>query len=38
MFVDSFPMPVTGKIQRFLVRRQSVEALGLQAASSVQTA
>jgi fatty-acyl-CoA synthase len=30
MFVDEFPMTVTGKIQKYLMREASVEALGLQ--------
>jgi fatty-acyl-CoA synthase len=29
-FVESFPMTVTGKIQKFRMRAQSVEELGLQ--------
>ena len=29
-FVDSFPMTVTGKVQKYLIRRQMVEELGLQ--------
>ena len=37
-FVDGFPMTVTGKIQKFLMRQQAVEELGLQSASDVQTA
>jgi fatty-acyl-CoA synthase len=37
-FVESFPMTVTGKIQKFLMRRQSIEELGLQQASSIETA
>lgn len=37
-FVDSFPMTVTGKIQKFLMRQQSVEELGLEAAAHVRTA
>ncbi|MBX0326298.1 AMP-binding protein [Oscillochloris sp. ZM17-4] len=37
-FVDSFPMTVTGKIQKFLMRQQSVEALGLEVADHVKTA
>jgi fatty-acyl-CoA synthase len=37
-FVDSFPMTVTGKIQKFLMRQQSIEELGLHAAANVQTA
>ncbi|MEE8146748.1 MAG: AMP-binding protein, partial [Longimicrobiales bacterium] len=28
-FVDAFPMTVTGKIQKFVMREQSMEALGL---------
>lgn len=28
-FVDEFPMTVTGKMQKFAMRRQMVEALGL---------
>jgi fatty-acyl-CoA synthase len=28
-FVDAFPMTVTGKIQKFLMRRQMIEELGL---------
>ncbi len=35
---DDFPMTVTGKVQKFLMREQSVEELGLQAAAGVQTA
>ena len=35
---DEFPMTVTGKIQKFRMREQSVEELGLHAAASVQTA
>jgi len=36
--VDSFPMTVTGKIQKFLMRQQSTEELGLQDAASIRTA
>ena len=28
-FVDGFPMTVTGKIQKFLMREQTVKELGL---------
>ena len=35
---DEFPMTVTGKVQKFLMREQSVEELGLHAAANVQTA
>ncbi len=37
-FVDAFPMTVTGKIQKYLMRQQSIEELGLQQAANVQTA
>jgi fatty-acyl-CoA synthase len=37
-FVDAFPMTVTGKIQKFIMRQESIEELGLQAAAQVQTA
>ena len=37
-FTDEFPMTVTGKIQKFKMREQAVEELGLQAAAGVQTA
>jgi acyl-CoA synthetase (AMP-forming)/AMP-acid ligase II len=37
-FVDSFPMTVTGKIQKFLMRQQSIEELGLAQAASIETA
>jgi len=37
-FVDAFPMTVTGKVQKYLMRAASVEELGLQAAASVTTA
>ena len=33
-----FPMTVTGKIQKFRMREMAVEALGLQAASRIETA
>ncbi|GAB3636369.1 AMP-binding protein [Hymenobacter arcticus] len=37
-FVDGFPMTVTGKIQKYLMREQAVLELGLQAAAAVKTA
>jgi fatty-acyl-CoA synthase len=37
-FVDSFPMTVTGKIQKYLMREQAVAELGLEAAAAVKTA
>lgn len=36
--VDSFPMTVTGKIQKFKMRQMSTEELGLQAAAKIETA
>ena len=36
--VDSFPMTITGKIQKFLMRQKSTEELGLQSAASMRTA
>jgi fatty-acyl-CoA synthase len=38
LFVDAFPMTVTGKIQKFLMRQQSVKDLGLESAASIETA
>ena len=35
---EGFPMTVTGKIQKFLMRQQSIQELGLQAAAGIQTA
>jgi fatty-acyl-CoA synthase len=37
-FVDAFPMTVTGKVQKYLMREVSVQELGLQADASVTTA
>jgi fatty-acyl-CoA synthase len=37
-FVEAFPLTVTGKVQKFLMREQSVAELGLGAAASVKTA
>jgi fatty-acyl-CoA synthase len=36
--VDEFPMTVTGKIQKFVMRDQAIELLGLQQAAGVTTA
>ncbi len=36
--VDGFPMTVTGKVQKYLMRAESVERLGLQAAAAIVTA
>jgi fatty-acyl-CoA synthase len=37
-FVDSFPMTVTGKIQKFIMRQAAIEELGLQEAARTVTA
>jgi fatty-acyl-CoA synthase len=37
-FVDSFPMTVTGKIQKFRIREQEIAARGLEHAASIKTA
>ncbi|GAC1672677.1 MAG: AMP-binding protein [Ktedonobacteraceae bacterium] len=37
-FVDSFPMTVTGKIQKYLMRETALQDLGLQQEAKIQTA
>jgi fatty-acyl-CoA synthase len=37
-FVDSFPMTVTGKVQKFKMRETAIEELGLETAAAVATA
>jgi fatty-acyl-CoA synthase len=37
-FVDAFPMTVTGKVQKFLMREESVKVLGLEKAAAVKMA
>jgi fatty-acyl-CoA synthase len=37
-FVDSFPMTVTGKVQKFKMRETAIEELGLDQAATVATA
>jgi len=37
-FVETFPMTVTGKIQKYRLRQMAVELLGLQAAAEEKTA
>jgi len=37
-FVDSFPMTVTGKVQKFKMRETAIEELGLEKAEEVRTA
>jgi fatty-acyl-CoA synthase len=38
MFVNDFPMGVTGKIQKFRMREESVRILGLEAEEKIETA
>jgi len=38
LFVDDFPMSVTGKIQKFAMREESIKKLGLEAAEGIKTA
>jgi fatty-acyl-CoA synthase len=37
-FVDSFPMTVSGKIQKFRIREQEIDARGLRRAAGIETA
>jgi fatty-acyl-CoA synthase len=37
-FVDEFPMTVTGKVQKFRMREQAIEELGLGSAAAARTA
>ncbi|HPT19145.1 MAG TPA: AMP-binding protein, partial [Methanothrix sp.] len=37
-FVDDFPMTVSGKIQKFKMREQSIKELGLEEAANMKTA
>ncbi len=37
-FVDSFPMTVTGKVQKFMMREAMVKELGLEQAAKIETA
>jgi fatty-acyl-CoA synthase len=37
-FVEAFPMTVTGKVQKFLMREESVKVLGLEKAAAVKMA
>ena len=37
-FVDAFPMTVTGKVQKFVMREESVKALGLEKAAAIKMA
>ena len=38
VFVDEFPMTVTGKVQKFKMREASIEQLGLESAAAVKSA
>ena len=38
MFTDTFPMTVTGKIQKYKIRQQAIDAFGLQDAAALETA
>jgi fatty-acyl-CoA synthase len=38
LFTDEFPMTVTGKVQKFKMREDSIERLGLQEAAAVRSA
>jgi fatty-acyl-CoA synthase len=38
LFTEEFPMTVTGKIQKYKLRKDSVERLGLQSAAATRTA
>jgi fatty-acyl-CoA synthase len=38
LVVDEFPMTVTGKVQKYLMREESVRRLGLETADAVRTA
>jgi len=37
-FVDSFPMTVTGKIQKYIMREQYTKELGLEEVAKIKTA
>jgi fatty-acyl-CoA synthase len=37
-FVDSFPMTVTGKVQKFIIRQKEIELRGLQKAAGIEMA
>ena len=37
-FVDAFPQTVTGKIQKFKIREQAIQDLGLDDVSRIETA
>ncbi|MDT8357877.1 MAG: AMP-binding protein, partial [Methanomicrobiaceae archaeon] len=37
-FVEEFPMTVSGKIQKFRMREESIRELGLEEVSTIETA
>ena len=37
-FVEAFPMTVTGKIQKFVMREESIKELGLEDAQAIRMA
>ena len=37
-FVDAFPMTVTGKVQKFVIRQKEIELRGLETAAKIETA
>ncbi len=37
-FVDGFPMTVSGKVQKYKMREQSIHELGLEKAAAIETA
>jgi fatty-acyl-CoA synthase len=37
-FVDSFPMTVTGKVQKYRMREMEIDERGLRAISQIETA
>jgi fatty-acyl-CoA synthase len=37
-FVEAFPTTVTGKVQKFVMREQSIKELGLETAAEITTA
>ena len=37
-FVEAYPMTISGKIQKYLMRQQAIAELGLQSAASIETA
>ena len=37
-FVDAFPQTVTGKVQKYKIRKQAIEELGLQDDAAIETA